>query len=153
MARFKKIVLASQTFVEAHERFDKASREIDYVTSLMLAGAVCGIVSPLLKEQAKGTFHVLLASLFQTTPNEGVFRTVYNGLKHAGLKRIKLLPSADLDIDADLRKEAAWMLEAAREDFSKIIIERGLLDQLSEEFLKLIREPVDYVEDQTTSRE
>ena len=84
MARFNKIVLASQMFVEAHERFDKASREIDYVTSLMLAGAVCGIVSPLLKEQGKGTFRVLLASLFKTTPN--------------------------LDIDADLRKEAAWML-------------------------------------------
>ena len=49
------------------------------------------------------------------------------------------------------KRHGCW--EAAREDFSKIIIERGLLDQLSQEFLKLIREPVDYVEDQTTTRE
>ena len=81
-----------------------------------------------------------------------MFRSVYDGFKHAGFKKRKVAPSADLAFDADLRKEAAWMLEAAREDFSKIIIERGVLDQLSDEFLKLIREPIDYIDDQTTAR-
>jgi hypothetical protein len=152
MTRFNKILVASQMFVEAHERFDRASRDIDYVTSLMLAGAVCGIVSPLLTEQGKGTFHALLASLYETPPPEGIFRLVYDGFKHAGFKERNVAPSADLVVDADVRKEAAWMLEAAREDYSKIIIERGVLDQLSDEFLKLIREPVDYIEDQTTVR-
>lgn len=146
MAQYNKIVVLSEMFVEAHERFDKASRDIDYITSLMLSGAICGIVSPLLNAQGAGTFHAILASLFTKPPHESVFRSVYDGFKQAGDKRKRLAPSADLAINADLRKEAAWMLEAAREDLSKLIIERGVLDQLSEQFLKLIREPVDYIE-------
>ena len=146
MTQYNKIVVASEMFVEAHGRYVSGARDIDYIASLVLSGAVCSIVSRLLQQQGDGTFHTVLASLFEQATDEGVLRSIYDGFTQAVYKRTETLQPADIIIRADLRKEAAWMLEAAREDFSKIIIERGALDELSSDFLKLIREPVDYVE-------
>ena len=146
MTQYNKVLLASQIFAEAHQRLGNAARDTDYITSLMLAAATCGIVSPLLQQPAKGAFHTVLASLFKQSHDEALFGSFYEGLKHTRYKRTKISFAAVLTINADLRKEAAWMLEAAREDLSKVIIERAVLDELPDAFLKLIREPIDYVE-------
>jgi hypothetical protein len=63
MAALNKIQLASEMFVEAHARYTSARRDIDYVTSILLSGAVVGIVSPLLKEQGGHTMHELLTRI------------------------------------------------------------------------------------------
>ena len=58
-----KIVLAATMFTEAHARYVEAAGNIDYVTSILLSGAVMGIVSPLFKEQCGHTSHELLARI------------------------------------------------------------------------------------------
>jgi hypothetical protein len=146
-----KLVLAADMFVEAHNRFVAASRAVDYVSSLMLAGAVEGIVAPLLIEQGGRSSHQLLAALSdivrepgEPPTREGVFRTVYNGLKHAGDRRRDVAPSADLDLVADLRAEAAEMLEAAREDFRKVVVSSDVRVKLAPQFIGLLASTDDY---------
>jgi len=51
MMTLNKICIASEMFVEAHRLYTEAKADIDYITSILLAGAVLGIISPLLKEQ------------------------------------------------------------------------------------------------------
>jgi len=150
MAAYNKVILASEMFIEAHERFLSATRDVDYVISLMLSGAVVGIVAPLLNEQGKPSMHQLLARLSDIAEpdgkraHEGMFRAVYNGLKHAGNSRKGIVASADLSLNGDLRLEAAEMLEAAREDFTKILVTTDVHDQLSPRFVTLLRPSVDY---------
>jgi len=150
MAAYNKIILASEMFIESHERFLSATRDVDYVISLMLSGAVVGIVAPLLNEQGKPSMHQLLARLSDIAEpdgeraHEGMFRAVYNGLKHAGNSRKGIVASADLSLNGDLRLEAAEMLEAAREDFTKILVTTDVHDQLSPRFVTLLRSSDDY---------
>jgi hypothetical protein len=147
----RKLVLASEMFVEAHERFTRATRDIDYVASLMLSGAVVGIVAPLLKEQGTRSMHQLLAALSGivaepggTSAHEGMFRSVYNGLKHAGNRSKGVAPSQDLMLHANLRFEAAEMLEAAREDFRKVLVEPDMHSDLAPHFVGIITSGVEY---------
>jgi len=145
-----KLVLAAEMFVEAHERFTRARGDIDYVASLMLSGAVVGIVAPLLNEQGGRSMHQLLAALSQAVAepgdgaHEGLFRTAYNGLKHAGDRRKGVAASQDLMLRADLRFEAAKMLEAAREDFRKVLIEPEVHSKLTPQFVELVTSGAEY---------
>jgi hypothetical protein len=148
---YNKIMLAADMFVEAHDRFANAKRPVDFIASLLLSGAVAGIVAPLLNEQGKRSAHQLLAALSNVVgepsagrTHEGIFRTVYNGLKHAGDPRRSVVPSTDLDLAADLRFEAAEMLNSAKEDFGKILVSAELNDQLSKRFIELLRSGDDY---------
>jgi len=63
MATHNKIVRAGTMLTEAHARYVEAAGDIDYVTSILLSGAVMGIVSPLFKEQCGHTSHELLARI------------------------------------------------------------------------------------------
>jgi hypothetical protein len=67
MATLDKIRVASEMFVEAHTRYITASRDIDYITSILLSGAVIGIIGPLLKEQGARTTHELLVRIANVT--------------------------------------------------------------------------------------
>lgn len=138
-------------FVEAHERYLKASEDFDYVASIVLSGAVMGIVSPLLKEQGGHTSHSLLArigNLFaehgDSPMHEGVFRATYNAFKHAGNDRQKIAATADLEFTTDLKREAARMLDSARDDFRQIEVESTLKDRLSPQFIALLESDEDY---------
>jgi len=151
MATLNKITVASEMFMEAHRRFRAASQDIDYIASIMMSGSVIGIVGPLLKEQGGHTSHEILAriSTFLDGPGsprtkEGVFRAVYNGLKHSGDIAGKLAPSDDLVLEADLAREAAHMLDAARDDFRQIEVTNGTRAELSQEFLQLMESDEDY---------
>lgn len=150
MQNYNKIVLAAEMFVEAHDRFIEAKRPVDFITALMLSGAVEGIVAPLLKEQGKRSAHQLLAALADlvngpvSRTHDGVFRTVYNGLKHAGDRQKLVAPSTDLRLEADLRVEAAEMLNSAKEDFAKIEVSPDVRGQLSSRFVELLGSRDDY---------
>jgi len=131
--------------LESEHHFAVATRDIDYVASILLSGAVIGIVGPLLNEQGGRTMHQLLAKISDVVAepeddhaHEGMFRAVYNALKHAGNDRYKWKPSDDLEIHTDLRTEAAYMLDAAVENFQKIKIAPNIRAALSEEFVAFL---------------
>jgi hypothetical protein len=151
VATYNKIVVASLMFVEADARYTNARSDTDYVASILMPGAVVGIVGPLLKEQGQRTMHQLLARIGELVAepgddpsHEGMFRVVYNALKHTGNKRVDLSPSDDLEIHTDLRVEAAHMLDAAKEDFRKVAVSSDVQNALSPEFLTLLGAHKDY---------
>ena len=145
MAALNKVHVASDMFVEAHSRYVNATRDIDYITSILLSGAVIGIIGPLLKEQGGRTTHELLAKIADKIAEpgddparDGMFRSVYNALKHAGKDHPKVLASDDLEIHAHLSLEAARMLDAAKEDFRKVEASSEVQQSISPEFIQLL---------------
>ena len=153
MASFNKIEIAAEMFVKSHDCYYASGRDIDYIISILLSGAVIGIVSPVLTEQGGHTTHSLLARIsnFLAEPDEpeskdGMFRATYNGLKHAGnnMGKNKVAPSADLEIQADLRLEAARMLDAAKQDFREIEIFQAIKERLPSRFLTLLESEEHY---------
>lgn len=151
MGTFNKIQIAAEMFLEAHLRYTTASRDIDYITSLMLSGAVVGMISPLLTEQGGHSRHSLLARISnaiaepsEPPSGEGMFRAIYNALKHTGNDRRSVAPSADLEIHADLALEAARMLDAAKQDFRQIQVSQEQKKKLVPEFLTLLESSHDY---------
>ena len=151
VATFNKIQLASEMFAEAHDRYTSARRDIDYISSILLSGAVVGIVGPLLKEQGGRTMHETLARIGnliaepgEEASHEGIFREIYNSLKHTGNKNKNIPPSNDLEIQTDLKKEAAHMLDAAKHDFREIEALPQVRESLSKEFLSLLEADKDY---------
>lgn len=145
MVTLNKVEIASQMFVEAHERYISASQDFDYVASIVFSGAVMGIVSPLLKEQGGHTSHSLLARIGNLAADpgdpsmhEGIFRATYNAFKHAGKKSPRIAPSADLEVTTDLKREAAQMLDPAKDDFRQIQVEPDLRARLSPQFIALL---------------
>ncbi len=76
--------------------------------------------------------------------HEGMYRAVYNSLKHTGNERAKMNPSDDLEIHTDLRIEAAHMLDAAKEDFRKIIVSVEVRNALTQQFVTLLEAHEDY---------
>lgn len=69
---------------------------------------------------------------------DGMFRAVYNALKHAGNERQKVLASKDLEIHTHLQTEAARMLDAAKDDFKNIEISSAVRSNLAPEFIQLL---------------
>jgi hypothetical protein len=138
-------------FVEADARYTNATSDMDYIASILMSGAVVGIVGPLLTEQGHRTMHQLLAKIGELVAepgddpsHEGIFRVVYNSLRHTGNRRANLNPSDDLEIHTDLRVEAAHMLDAAKEDFRKIVVSSEVREALAPEFLSLLKAHKDY---------
>jgi hypothetical protein len=151
MATHNKITLASEMFVEAHRRFKSANRDIDYVVSIVMSGSVMGIVSPLLSEQGGHAVHSILARISTKMDGkgapptkEGVFRLIYNGLKHAGDKLRSVPPSSDLLLETQLAREAAHMLDDAKADFRQIKISPDVRATLSTEFLGILESDESY---------
>lgn len=151
MKTFNKIQLASSMFVEAHLRYIGAKQEMDYIVSILLSGAVVGTIGPLLKDQGGHTTHELLASISNAIAepgddkaHEGIFREIYNSLKHAGNERKNISASNDLEIRTDLKKEAARMLDAAKNDFRNINVSSEVRNGLSKQFLGLLQSSDSY---------
>ena len=63
MKTYNKIVIASQLFERAHEISESAESEADFASSLLLAGAVVGMIVPFLAEQGGHPTHDLLAHI------------------------------------------------------------------------------------------
>ena len=151
MSKYNKIVLASKMFIEAHNKFDSAKAEMDYVSSILLSGAVVGIVALLLEEQGGHPMHEILARISNVMVSEGyekahqgIFRETYNAFKHAGNKRKKIKPTEDLEIETDIKLEAGRMLDVAKSDFKQIEFSYNIRSQISNEFIQLLESNREY---------
>ena len=151
MKAHNKIVVASQLFERAHEMFESAETDTDYVCSLLIAGAVVGIIAPILKEQGGHPMHDLLTDIANATaePDDtkyhaGLFRAAYNSLKHAGNNREGIKPSEDLEFEADIKREAAHMLDVAKADFIKIQFSTEVRNLCSQSFIELLESGREY---------
>src|SRR5262245_12482567 len=61
MDTYNKLVVGSELGVEAHHKFVGAKSDIDYISALLLSGAVVGIVHPLIAERGGKSSHDVLA--------------------------------------------------------------------------------------------
>ena len=142
MSTYNKIVMASKMLMEAHNRFESAKSEMDYLSSILLSGAVVGIIAPLLEEQGGHPMHEILARISnfigEEKMHQGIFREIYNTFKHSGNKRRNIKPSEDLEIEADLKLEAGRMLEAAKTDFKEIKVSSEIRNEISGDFIRFL---------------
>ncbi|MFA0335245.1 MULTISPECIES: hypothetical protein [unclassified Vibrio] len=150
--KYDKRLIAADMLEEAINKFKTATSDLDYIQSILLAGASIGITNPLLSENQKQTAHEKSAETVirireyglgrELSPQErkdvfsGTMRfnkQAYNSLKHAG-KGKQLAASDDLDIETDFAVEAEELLWAAIEDFNglpispEFLIENGKND-------------------------
>lgn len=151
-----KIQLAGGLLVEAVRTYRSGAGNIDFAKSILLAGAVIGVVAPCLEEQDEKSSHIQLAEvaakckgidLIHLTPKEKreefgrsivFYRLAYNSLKHAGGRRKKA--SDDLFFEADLKKEAYFLIGSAIDDYNKIALPQGVINaDLSNELLDLLQ--------------
>ncbi|MDJ0807490.1 MAG: hypothetical protein QNJ78_11730 [Gammaproteobacteria bacterium] len=151
MKAYNKIVVASQLFERAHDMFESAESDTDYACSRLIAGAVVGIIAPVLKEQGGHPMHDLLARIANATaePNDekycaGFFRAAYNSLKHSGSNRKGIKPSEDLEFEADVKREAAHMLDVAKADFSEIRVSTDVRNMCGESFIAVLESDREY---------
>lgn len=137
METHNKLYLAGDLLVEAASIYKLGNSNIEFAKSILLAGAVIGIVSPYLEEQKIKSSHVELSELSAqlrkidlSQLNEcerrkemgrsiNFYRMTYNSLKHTG-KKDKVKPSQDLILEANLKEEASYLIEHAISDFKKI---------------------------------
>lgn len=151
MKKYNKIVIASEMFERAHDQFVSAKSDMDYASSLLLSGAVVGIIAPLLADQGGHPTHDLLVRIGNVISEQGdekqhvgLYRAAYNSLKHAGNHRKNLKPSEDLEFETDIRLEAARMLDAAKTDFKEITVTSKIHQQCSQSFIKLLESGREY---------
>ncbi len=151
MKKYNKIVIASEMFERAHDLFISAKSEMDYASSLLLAGAVVGIIAPLLAEQGGHPTHDLLASIGNAISDRGhekqhagLYRATYNSLKHAGNNRRGIKASEDLEFVTDIRLEAAHMLDAAKSDYKEIKVSDEVRQQLTQTFIAILESEHEY---------
>jgi hypothetical protein len=148
MAQYSKILLASQMFEKAHSEFVNAESDMDFINSILLSGAVVGMISPLMEEQGGCSTHRFLTRIGNARSSEkkhiGMYRHIYNSLKHSGDSRNKVLASEDLSFEADLKYEAGKMLYCAKSDFNDVLIPNEQINLLSEQFKCLLSSECDY---------
>jgi hypothetical protein len=147
-----KLLLASELLVESANTYRTASSDVDFAKSILIAGAVTGIIEPLLKESGTEPAQTQLAKLAVEIDNSkladlaereqlleiGKFlrlsKFAYN------TKDIKAVD--DLIFEANLKEEAFWVIDYAISDFRQIFIPQSVINtQLSVEFLKLVQSP------------
>lgn len=156
MTEHNKIPLAGEMLVQAVNSYSHAPRDIDYVTSILLAGAVIGIIAPLLKELDIKSSQVALAELsvkLNNSPSSpdhgkkigraiGFYRCTYNSLKHAGQGQDNPA-SKDLVINADLKDEAEFLIRHAVQDYNKIpepyITQEYINNEMPHELLDILQ--------------
>lgn len=141
----------------------KAGNQIDFVTSILLSGAVNEILEPLLQEKniksKRGEFALRAACILSKTSGgspihektrKSAFansKSIYNALKHAGDKKSdgswKIKPSSDLIMDVDLCDEAEWSLSFALDNFLALpepyVTQQKINQVYSDEFLDIFQ--------------
>jgi hypothetical protein len=156
--KHNKLQLAGDLLTEAAKDCRNATCDRDYAKSILLSGAVVGIVAPLLEELGIEPFQLSLAkgaiafnghdlpSLSQKEQKgligQGLtyYRLAYNALKHAGGGTKKIKPSEDLEFERNLGEEAYHLVDCAIIDYNKIP-EQYFPLQVSDELRKLLADP------------
>lgn len=143
----------------ASARAFKSGSQIDFVTSILLAGAANEILEPLLQELSintrRGEF-ALRASCIAGKNSSGNYihekarksafsssKSIYNALKHAGDKNRGIKPSDDLEMVVDLSDEAEWSLSFALDNFLALptpyVTQQKINQVYPDEFLDLFQ--------------
>lgn len=159
MKEHNKLLLAGEMLLEAAKECRTAKTDVQFVKSILLAGAVSMIVTPILQELDIESLHENLAKraaefggidLSKLSDKEltkvvgrglSFYRSTYNSLKHTGFYD-KIKPSDDVIFTADLEYEAYLLIDAAIIDFNKIPFSREVINfKLSDELLDLLNSP------------
>ncbi len=159
METHDKILLAGELLVDAAKNYHSGETNVDFAKSILMAGAVIGIVAPWLKELSIKSSHVQLAEIAakrkfagqnDPTPQDQkkeigksieFYRLAYNSLKHAG-NGSKLKASDDLSFEADLQEEACYLIGSAIDDYNKLPLSRQTINtKLSDDLLTLLQSP------------
>lgn len=165
MKNYNKLILASKLLVESAKIYKLAVLDVDYAKSILLAGAVNGILEPLVRENKKipsqkqfAISAVEFRDRMQKDKNnnepkggikEFIFlsKFTYNSLKHAGTSKHNgnkevIKAADDLNFKADLKEEAYWVIDHAITDFIQVYyLQIEINTQFSEEFIQLLRSP------------
>lgn len=143
----------------ASARAFKAGSQIDFVTSILLAGAVNEILEPLLEElglkRKRGEFALRVARIASKISDDHPIdektrksafassKSIYNALKHAGDRNRGIKPSDDLEMIVDLCVEAAESLSFALDNFLALpepyVTQQKINQVFSDEFLDLFQ--------------
>lgn len=133
MEKHHKALLAGELLVEAAKTYRAGDTNVDFAKSILLAGAVIGIIAPWLEELGGKSSQTQWAELaiklkgiaLTDLPLEeqdkekgkamAFYRLAYNSLKHAG-KGEKIKPSSDLYFEANLKEEAYCLISCAIND-------------------------------------
>lgn len=157
METHNKILLAGELLVDAAKNYRSGVENIDFAKSILLAGAVIGIVAPCLEDIGVKSTHRRLAELSaqlkgidlnplppQQRKKEigksiAFYRLSYNSLKHAG-KGSEIKASDDLLFKANLKEEAYDLINAAIDDYNKLTLsQRTINNELSDDLLTLLQ--------------
>ncbi|WP_193582527.1 hypothetical protein [Laribacter hongkongensis] len=152
-----KVLLAGELLVDAAKTYRTGEKNVDFAKSILLAGAVMGIIAPWLKELGIKSSQVQLAEMAVklkgvalTTPPTNTqrgeigksiafYRLAYNSLKHAGDGK-KVNPSDDLCFEANLKEEAYYLIGSAIDDYNKLLLPQQTINtQLSADLLTLLQ--------------
>jgi hypothetical protein len=152
-----KILLAGELLVDAAETYQFAKKDTDYAKSILISGAVIGIVAPWLDELNIKSSHLQPAEI--TSKIKGVnlaemteeakrkelgktinfYRLTYNLLKHAGNGK-KVKASDDLTFKSDLKEEAYYLISSAIDDYKRLPLSQKIINtQLSDKLLSLLQ--------------
>lgn len=160
METHNKILLAGELLVDAAKIYRSGRKNVDFAKSILLAGAVIGIVAPLLEERGTKSSQAQFAEWFiqvrrlnlseknekKEISNSIRFdRFIYNSLKHSGSKHLGsyeegIKPSDDLLFEADLKREACRLIESAIADYNHLDLSREIVNmKLSDDLLTLLQ--------------
>ncbi|WP_445427382.1 hypothetical protein [Alishewanella sp. HL-SH05] len=156
MKTHNKILLSGELLLEAANIYKSAKTDTEFAKSILLAGAVINIVSPLLQElgiepsEIQHAHVVLkLRKIDKDTLTKDQLRKeigkslkfsrmAYNSLKHSGKGELKA--SDDLIFEANLSEEAYFLIGNAIDDFKRLPLPvRTINSELPGELLTLLQ--------------
>ena len=157
MRTHDKIQLAGEMLLTAAQDYKNAKVDMDYVKCILLAGAVINVAYPLVEQfggKTKAMESAELATRIMEIRQGSKFgkqrrreqlsrflahdNYVYNSLKHAGDRKRTLLPSDDIQFDADLKVEAEHKILQARDEFVRLPLSQGAINKFSDELRDLL---------------
>ncbi len=158
MKKHDKLVLAGELLLDAAKTYRAATTDVGFAKSILISGAVIGIVGPYLEEigakPSQNQYSEIAARLrgidLETCSKKErsqelgkslrFYRLAYNSLKHAGDRHTAA--SDNRFIEADLKNEAGYLLEDAIDDYRRLtMLEPDVNEQLSGELSHLLQSP------------
>lgn len=122
---YNKIDLAKEMLIEARKIYDSATNQMDHIKTILLSGAVLGIIVPLLKEKDIETSHDfkvdMLNYIFNTNEHSGAFKMTYNSLKHTGNRPKGINAWHDLKFEGHISSNSKYLLKDAEKDMDKLL--------------------------------
>lgn len=130
MKEYNKIYLCEEMLVQSVNFYENSKKDTDYIPSILIAGAVLEIITPLLIElniETKDNSLFKVYKILNTSENKKnekkeyfyFTKLIYNSLKHAGHGK-NLPASNDLKMKANLKEEAEILISKAVNEYNRI---------------------------------